>query len=55
MYRERRIPKVKYSLKIKMILLISLLIIGICIIFLIFLHKFIVNMIEDQIGNEPLV
>lgn len=54
MHRKRRIPKVKYSLKIKMIILISLLIIGICIIFSIFLHKFIINVIEDQIGERAI-
>jgi two-component system, CitB family, sensor kinase len=54
---ERKIgiyPEVKFNLKLKMIGLISLLIVGICIIFVLFLHHFISDTIEDQIGKRAL-
>ena len=47
-------PEVKFNLKLKMITLISLLIGGIFIIFVLFLHNFISDMIEDQIGKRAL-
>jgi two-component system CitB family sensor kinase/CitB family two-component system sensor histidine kinase CitS len=47
-------PKVKFNLKLKMIMLMSLLIIGIFAIFVIFLNQFISNMIEDQVGRRAL-
>ncbi|MGY0691921.1 ATP-binding protein [Virgibacillus sp. FSP13] len=45
---------VKFNLKVKMIALISLLIIGIFIVFSVFLHSFISNTIENQIGKRAL-
>ncbi|UJL47191.1 sensor histidine kinase [Virgibacillus sp. NKC19-16] len=54
-YNKRNLePNVKVSLKIKMIVLISLLIAGICILFAGFLHIFISNTIEDQVGKRAL-
>ncbi|MFD1849836.1 ATP-binding protein [Oceanobacillus bengalensis] len=47
-------PKVKFNLRLKMIMLISLLIVGICITFALFLHHFISATIEDQIGKRAL-
>lgn len=45
---------IKFNLKIKMIALISLLIIGIFIIFALFLRSFISTTTEDQIGKRAL-
>ncbi|MBY7142498.1 PAS domain-containing protein [Virgibacillus sp. NKC19-3] len=47
-------PNVKFSLKVKMIALISLLIAAICILFAGFLHTFISNSMEDQVGKRAL-
>lgn len=47
-------PKAALSLKSKMILLISLLILGIFILFTWFLHSFISDTIEDQVGKRAL-
>lgn len=47
------LPKI-FNLKLKMLLLISLLIIGIGIIFFMFLERVISNTIEDQIGKRAL-
>src|SRR5690625_3020988 len=47
-------PKVRFNLKLKMITLISLLIIGIFVIFGLFLRSFIHNTLEDQIGERAL-
>src|SRR5690625_747997 len=45
---------IKFNLKIKMIMLISLLIIGIFIIFGLFLRSFLSTTVEDQIGKRAL-
>src|SRR5690625_1590539 len=45
---------IKFNLKIKMIILISLLIIGIFIIFGLFLRSFLSTTMEDQIGKRAL-
>src|SRR5690625_4074844 len=45
---------IKFNLKIKMIMLISLLIIGIFIIFGLFLRSFLSTTMEDQIGKRAL-
>ncbi|RAP29258.1 hypothetical protein C2W64_04205 [Brevibacillus laterosporus] len=50
----KRFSNIKFNLKLKMILLISFLIIGICIIFAVFLERFILNMAEEQIGKRAL-
>ncbi|GGB48671.1 GHKL domain-containing protein [Virgibacillus dakarensis] len=47
-------PKIKFNLKLKMIALISLLIIGIFVIFGLFLRSFISTTMEDQIGKRAL-
>lgn len=47
-------PKVKFNLKLKMITLISLLLVGICITFALFLHHFLSKTIEDQMGKRAL-
>lgn len=47
-------PKIKFNLKLKMITLISLLVIGIFIIFGLFLHSFITTTTEDQMGKRAL-
>lgn len=47
-------PKATLSLKSKMIILISLLILGIFILLTWFLHSFISNTIEDQVGKRAL-
>ncbi|MEK4299828.1 sensor histidine kinase [Oceanobacillus sp. FSL W8-0428] len=47
-------PESTWSLKSKMILLITLLILGIFILFTWFLHSFISNTIEDQVGKRAL-
>lgn len=47
-------PKAAWSLKSKMVLLISLLILGIFLLFTWFLHSFISNTIEDQVGKRAL-
>lgn len=47
-------PNVKFGLKTKMTLLISLLIVGIFIIFAGFLQSFISHTIEDQVGKRAL-
>lgn len=47
-------PKVKFNLKIKMIVLISLLIIGIFVIFGLFLRSFISTTMEDQVGKRAV-
>ncbi|MDQ0271869.1 ATP-binding protein [Cytobacillus purgationiresistens] len=44
----------KINLKVKMILLISLLIIGVCIIFVVFLERFISDLVEDQISKRAI-
>ncbi|TDL57685.1 sensor histidine kinase [Paenibacillus dendritiformis] len=49
-----RLLTLKCNLRLKMILLISLLIIGICAIFGVFLERFIWNMAEDQTGKRAL-
>lgn len=49
-----RLLNLKCNLRLKMILLISLLIIGICAIFAVFLERFIWNMAEDQTGKRAL-
>lgn len=49
-----RLLTLKCNLRMKMILLISLLIIGICAIFGVFLERFIWNMAEDQTGKRAL-
>ncbi|WP_255259703.1 sensor histidine kinase [Lentibacillus sp. CBA3610] len=51
---QNLLPTVKFGLKFKMIGLISLLIVGIFIIFASFLHTFISNTIEDQVGKRAL-
>ncbi|MCY9517928.1 ATP-binding protein [Paenibacillus apiarius] len=50
----KRFSNMKCNLRLKMILLISLLIIGICTIFAVFLERFIWNMTEDQTGKRAL-
>lgn len=47
-------PNIKFNLNVKMIGLISLLIVGIFIVFAGFLHSFISNTIEDQVGKRAL-
>lgn len=47
-------PKVKFNLKLKMITLISLLLVGICITFALFLNHFLSKTIEDQMGKRAL-
>lgn len=47
-------PKVKFNLRLKMITLISLLLVGICITFALFLNHFLSDMIEDQMGKRAL-
>ncbi|WP_239544186.1 ATP-binding protein [Virgibacillus halotolerans] len=47
-------PKIKFNLKMKMIFLISLLIVGIFIIFGLFLRSFISTTTEDQMGKRAL-
>lgn len=47
-------PRVKFKLKAKMIVLISILIIGIFIIFGLFLQAFISDTLENQIGKRAL-
>lgn len=51
---EQNRLKIRFGLKTKMIALISILIIGIFIIFGFFLHSFISNIVEDQIGKRAL-
>ncbi|GAB3062177.1 ATP-binding protein [Virgibacillus ainsalahensis] len=46
--------KTKFSLKLKMIALISLLLVGVFLIFSAFLHPFISSTLEDQIGKRAL-
>ncbi|WP_405098705.1 ATP-binding protein [Oceanobacillus sp. FSL H7-0719] len=46
--------KIKFNLKAKMVSLISTLIIGIFIVFAFFLHSFVSNTTEDQIGRRAL-
>jgi len=54
-YSKRNLEKnASFSLKSKMIVLISLLIVGIFILFAGFLHTFISNTIEDQVGKRAL-
>ncbi|MGG4264052.1 ATP-binding protein [Peribacillus simplex] len=50
----KRFLNIKFNLRIKMIMVISLLIIGIWIIFAVFLERFISDMAEDQIGKRAL-
>ncbi|MCE5171230.1 sensor histidine kinase [Paenibacillus profundus] len=50
----KRFSNIKCNLRLKMILLISFLIIGICFIFAVFLERFILNMAEDQTGKRAL-
>ncbi|WP_339182685.1 sensor histidine kinase [Oceanobacillus sp. FSL W7-1293] len=52
--KENSESKTVLSLKSKMIILISLLIFGIFILFTWFLHSFITNTIEDQVGKRAL-
>lgn len=47
-------PSIRFKLKAKMIALISILIIGIFIIFALFLQNFIENTMEEQIGKRAL-
>ena len=47
-------PKIRFNLKAKMIALISILIISIFIVFAFFLHTFISNTTEDQVGKRAL-
>lgn len=47
-------PKAKFNLKMKMIALISLLIVGILVIFGLFLSSFISTTMEDQMGKRAL-
>lgn len=46
--------RVTFNLKMKLIAAISILIIGIFIIFSLFLHHFVSGMIEDQVGKRAL-
>lgn len=52
--KEQNEPKMKFNLKAKMIAYISLLIVSIFVVFTLFLHSFISDMVEDQIGNRAL-
>lgn len=47
-------PKTRFNLKVKMIALISILIIGIFIVFAFFIHSFISNTTKDQVGKRAL-
>ncbi|WP_090743849.1 ATP-binding protein [Mesobacillus persicus] len=47
-------PKVRFTLRLKMIALMTLLIFGVFSIFVVFLNQFISNIIEDQVGKRAL-
>lgn len=47
-------PRIRFNLKAKMIMLISILIISIFIVFTFFLHDFISNTTENQVGKRAL-
>ncbi len=47
-------PRVKFNLRLKMIALMTFLIIGVFSIFVLFLHQFISDIIEDQVGKRAL-
>lgn len=46
--------RIRFNLNMKMIAAISILIVGILIIFSLFLHHFVSTMIEDQVGKRAL-
>ncbi|MFD1425439.1 two-component system CitB family sensor kinase/CitB family two-component system sensor histidine kinase CitS [Kroppenstedtia sanguinis] len=48
------LKRVTFNLKMKLIVAISVLIVGIFIIFSLFLHHFVSGMIEDQVGKRAL-
>lgn len=47
-------PKKRFHLKWKMIVLISVLVMGICVIFAVFFHYWMTHLMEDQVGKRAL-